>query len=184
MSKSANQAWRRYALVTQARTLDRAALSQGKTEHTETSRRRRDVYRRLAEEMGWDVDSLQRSSEARAAAAGWAVAAEDALMYDEAGNVYARLREAFPADANYLAGAARTWMQLEQWTDALECWRLLLRGLSNDDPLWFEAKYGQIVCLRRTGAPEAEPVWRQFQTLYPDLGPSPWKERFEELRSS
>ncbi len=64
---------------------------------------------------------------------------------------------------------------------ALECRRELLARLPADSAAWLEAKYHQIEIIARADGPRAKRVWEQFQVLHPDLGPSPWPDRFRAL---
>lgn len=65
---------------------------------------------------------------------------------------------------------------------ALECWKLLVSGLREEQPAWFEARYRSILLLARTDPAAARDAFRLFELSHPDFGPGAWSPKFRELR--
>jgi hypothetical protein len=65
---------------------------------------------------------------------------------------------------------------------ALEAWRTLSAGAPSGSQVWFKARYRSIEILGRTSPTEAVEALDQHFALYPDGGPSPYGERFDDLR--
>ena len=89
--------------------------------------------------------------------------------------------EARPRDTGLLRTRARLAEALDEPERALECWRLLVAGLSRGSPAWFEARAGQIRMLARTDPATARSVLREHSVLYPQYGPEPWGEEIRAL---
>lgn len=64
---------------------------------------------------------------------------------------------------------------------ALDAWRRLSSGLTPGSEPWFESRLRQLTLLARIDPPRAVAAMKQHRTLWPDLGPSPWGERFADL---
>ena len=94
----------------------------------------------------------------------------DRLAIDEGHATERRLRR--------YAGLAEEAGQPEP---ALEAWRLLSSGLDPSDEGWYEARYNTIRLLIEVDVGRAHNAMLQHRTLYPDLGPEPWGERFRAL---
>lgn len=67
---------------------------------------------------------------------------------------------------------------------ALDFWTEVASGTSPPADAWFEARYNSIRLLAKVNPVEALAAMKQHRVLYPTLGPSPWKERFDELEKS
>lgn len=65
---------------------------------------------------------------------------------------------------------------------ALECWKLLVAGLREDQPAWFEARYHSIVLLAKSDLAAARDAFRLFELSHPNFGPGDWAAKFRELR--
>ncbi|MFM7259864.1 MAG: hypothetical protein ACKO3W_04605, partial [bacterium] len=59
--------------------------------------------------------------------------------------------------------------------------RALVGGLPARTNPWFEAKVDQMRVLAKLDPQRARTVIDQYRTLYPDLGPEPWRTRIAEL---
>lgn len=78
---------------------------------------------------------------------------------------HARLAE----DAGEVEEAGQVWSRLASSVDAAS-------------PAWFEARYEAMRLLAKLDQVEARGALDQHEALYPTLGPSPWDEKFRELR--
>jgi hypothetical protein len=65
---------------------------------------------------------------------------------------------------------------------ALDCWNLLVSGLPETQPGWFEARYESIRLLARKDRAAAADAMRLLELAHPDLGPPVWRERMRTLR--
>jgi len=65
---------------------------------------------------------------------------------------------------------------------ALECWKLLVSGLREEQPAWFEARYRSILLMARSDPAAARDAFRLFELSHPDFGPAVWSPKFRELR--
>ena len=72
-------------------------------------------------------------------------------------------------------------MKLGQLDAALPMWRMLARGLESGSTDWVEAKYNLIICLAESDEAAAAQVYQQTTQLMGEL-PSPWLEKFSELK--
>jgi tetratricopeptide (TPR) repeat protein len=68
-----------------------------------------------------------------------------------------------------------------QTTLAVECWAQLSAALEEGSVEWFEARYEAIRLLRATDQAAATQAMKQLLTLYPELGPEPWRGRLRTL---
>jgi hypothetical protein len=59
--------------------------------------------------------------------------------------------------------------------------RALVGGLPARTNPWFEAKVDQMRVLAKLDPVRARTVIDQYRTLYPDLGPEPWRTRIAEI---
>lgn len=66
---------------------------------------------------------------------------------------------------------------------ALEAWRSMLAGYREGTTDWFESRYNSLRLLADEDPQEAARVMTQYVALRPDLGPEPWRSRFELLRA-
>lgn len=66
---------------------------------------------------------------------------------------------------------------------ALEAWRSMLAGYREGTTDWFESRYNSLRLLADDDPEEAARVMAQYAALRPDLGPEPWRTRFELLRA-
>lgn len=78
---------------------------------------------------------------------------------------HARLAE----DAGAIEEAGQVWSRLASSVDAAS-------------PAWFEARYEAMRLLAKLDQVKARGALDQHEALYPTLGPSPWDEKFRELR--
>ncbi|MBL8875159.1 MAG: hypothetical protein JNM86_05115 [Phycisphaerae bacterium] len=65
---------------------------------------------------------------------------------------------------------------------ALECWKLLVSGLREEQPAWFEARYRSIVLMAKVDIAGARDAFRLFELSHPDFGPPAFAPRFQQLR--
>jgi len=65
---------------------------------------------------------------------------------------------------------------------ALECWKLLVSGLREEQLGWFEARYRSIVLMAKVDLASARDAFRLFELSHPDFGPAAWAPKFRELR--
>ncbi len=66
---------------------------------------------------------------------------------------------------------------------ALDAWRKLASGLAQGSDPWFEARLRQLSLLARLDKDRAIAAMQQHRTLWPDMGPAPWGERFTDLET-
>jgi len=97
--------------------------------------------------------------------------------------VEALLRDA-PRDAALLTAAAKLCEVAGDDERAATHLRALVGGLPSRSNPWFEAKIAQMRVLARLDPVRARAVIDQFRTLYPDLGPEPYRTRIAELDAS
>lgn len=138
-----------------------------------------DVYTKLAKSTGYNRESISTRKNSRVAISRLAD-----LQLETGDNVSAEknlelLVGAFPKNVSYLAKYARVLMANRRYNQALEIWRMLVRGLKKETEAWYEAKYNQIECLRLTNNPAAKQSLEQFLALYDP--PADWQSRFKAL---
>ncbi|MFK7766117.1 MAG: hypothetical protein AB8B55_02660 [Mariniblastus sp.] len=143
-----------------------------------------EIYKRLAERLGTDSDSLKRSDNARVA---YARLAEFKLLAgerDEATEMFENLVQTFPKNQNYLRMSAVVRTEAQQYEEALPIWQRLAAGVAAGSDIWFESKYWLAYCLMETGQKsQALELHKQTIRLSVDL-PDQWKQRFEALLRS
>jgi hypothetical protein len=66
---------------------------------------------------------------------------------------------------------------------SLAAYEELLLASQQGSEAWFESRYHSIRLLLALDPPRGAEAFRQFEALYPDLGPEPWRSRFEGLRA-
>lgn len=64
---------------------------------------------------------------------------------------------------------------------SLAAWQELVAGLQAGTEPWFEARYNAIRLLGKRDPAGALEAINQHKVLYPQVGPGPWKDRFDEL---
>ncbi|MBI1189837.1 MAG: hypothetical protein GC200_04040 [Tepidisphaera sp.] len=64
---------------------------------------------------------------------------------------------------------------------SLAAWQELVGGLQAGTEPWFEARYNAIRLLGKSDPAAALEALNQHKVLYPQIGPGPWKDRYEEL---
>lgn len=95
----------------------------------------------------------------------------DRSMYERGGRFTSSLRRL--AEMSEQTGDEAT---------ALECWKLLVSGLREDQPGWFEARYRSIVLMLKSDPASARDAFKLFELSHPDFGPATWAPKFRELR--
>ncbi|MCA9273285.1 MAG: hypothetical protein KDA31_09590 [Phycisphaerales bacterium] len=120
---------------------------------------------------------------AQAAGAIWELE-RDPSMLESAIAFNERLIQSGAASGPVLKRQARLLERANRNGEALEIWRRLVAGLDPEESDWYEARYESIRLLFSSDSEAARTAMRQHITLYPDLGPSPWNERFRELARS
>ena len=101
--------------------------------------------------------------------------------YEQALRVYQPLAEAFPNDSTALRSLGLAAYELGRWDVAVEPWAKLASGLQSGSESWFEARYYELECLRRTRPEDARKVHQQFKLLHPEIPFEPWRTRFQTL---
>jgi len=86
-----------------------------------------------------------------------------------------------PRDATLLRAAANLAEAAGEYETAANHLRALVGGLPARTNPWFEAKVDQMRVLAKLDPQRARTVIDQYRTLYPDLGPEPWRTRIAEL---
>jgi tetratricopeptide (TPR) repeat protein len=138
------------------------------------------LYERLVELSG--SASLKSDKNARVAASRLAHYAFELGEYEIAAQQYDRLLEAEPRDAIFLHKAGLAHFRTRNFERSLEIWRVILPSIQDKKSKeWFEAKYYLTASLARVDVDRARDALQQFRLLYPDLGPSPWREEFQKL---
>jgi tetratricopeptide (TPR) repeat protein len=140
------------------------------------------VYRRLVEVFGTDVETLKTQKNARIASFNLAKYAAAAGKFDEAADAIERVLQTDPKNKRYLKLAAESSFQAGQHDRAVQHYRTLVRGLPANTDEWYEAKYYQIAALMRSEPAKGKQVLKQFQLMHRDLG-APWEAKFQQLRA-
>lgn len=68
--------------------------------------------------------------------------------------------------------------------EAGRVWSTLASSVDAASPAWFEARYEAMRLLSMIDLVKAREALAQHEALYPTLGPSPWDERFRDLRET
>jgi hypothetical protein len=139
------------------------------------------IYRRLVARLGTSVTTLQSDQNARVALSRLADYAMQLEQYHDAAAQLDSLLSAFPTDRNYLRRSGMAHFRAGSYPLSLVRWRTLLTGTPSGTDEWYEAKYHQILCLSETDPEMAGKVLHQLQILDPNLGPPPWREKFQSL---
>ncbi len=117
---------------------------------------------------------------AAAAAALWA-STGDAAMRDVALRIDRKLVGSGTPPAAVLRRYAETSESAGDASAALDAWRMLLTGLGQTTPGWFEARYHSLRLLADADPVRARQAMDQHKLLYPGFGPEPWGPRLREL---
>lgn len=86
-----------------------------------------------------------------------------------------------PGNRTVLRRLAELAEEADDSQTALDAWRRLASGLELGSDPWFEARLRQMSLLARIDRSRAITAMRQHRTLWPDLGPAPWGDRFADL---
>lgn len=77
---------------------------------------------------------------------------------------------------------ARLAEAAERIEEAGRVWTVLASSVDAASPAWFEARYEAMRLLAKIDQAKAREALDQHEALYPALGPSPWDQRFRDLR--
>jgi len=133
----------------------------------------------------------QKQFDARANALRDEVAGAAAAVFRESGETSLRDlamridRGMYERGGRFTASLRRLAEMSEQTGDtalALECWKLLVSGVREEQPLWFEARFRSIVLLSKFDVGAARDAFRLFELSHPNFGPAAWAPKFRELR--
>jgi tetratricopeptide (TPR) repeat protein len=172
------------ALSALARLADEAAAKAAPADRDARVAEAFEAFRRLVEVMGDTPESLRSDRNALVASSRLAQHALDSGHPELASRQLDKLLRAYPTDATYLRRAGLAHFAAGQHERALECWRLLVAGLSPDSDPWFEAKYYQLASLSHLDPTRARAALDQFKLLHPDLGPERWRNKLRALETS
>jgi tetratricopeptide (TPR) repeat protein len=178
---AAGSAYELPALVVAATAIDKSLEAAPESRKAELRTEALRIYERLVQRQGDSPDVIRAKKNARVALSRLAGYAYDAGQFAAAAEWLEKLLAALPANQSYLRRAGLAHFQNGNFDRALEHWRSLLAGVPKNSDEWFEAKYYQLCCLRKTDPATAERVLKQYRLLHPDLGPDPWREKFSEL---
>jgi len=178
---AAGTAYELPALVVVAREADQRIGSNEAGDRKPALEQARRIYQRLVERLGTSPETLQNDQNARVSLSRSADYAMQLEQHRDAASQLDALVAAFPADRNYLRRSGLAHFHSGQYPQSLARWRALLLGLAGGSEGWYEAKYYQILCLNETEPAMARTVFDQFKLLDPDLGPPPWREKFQSL---
>ncbi|MBX3389756.1 MAG: hypothetical protein KF691_09920 [Phycisphaeraceae bacterium] len=95
----------------------------------------------------------------------------DRAMYEQGGRFTSSLRR-----------LAEMSEQVGDEATALECWKLLVSGLREDQLGWFEARYRSIILMLKSDPAAARDAFKLFELSHPNFGPTTWAPKFRELR--
>lgn len=181
VENAAGTAYELPGLVVAARAADQRAGAAAAEEQAAAREAAADVYRQLVERYDSSPEKLRNSQNARVALSRLAEHSTALGRHDESARRLEELLAAFPTDKNYLRRAALAQLHSGNHQRSLEHWRTLLAGLAEGTEGWYEAKYYQLVCLKRVDAHAAAQVLRQFRLLHPELGSAAWRDKFRAL---
>ncbi len=125
----------------------------------------------LRDEVAGAAASVYRETNAKDATLRDLALRIDRAMYERGGRFTSSLRR-----------LAEMSEQTGDTALALECWKLLVSGLREEQNGWFEARYRSIVLMEKTDPNAARDAFRLFELSHPDLGPAAWAPKFSELR--
>jgi len=94
---------------------------------------------------------------------------------------FEQLLVSHPRNAHFLRSTAILSDAFADPGRALECWRLLVAGLSEGSDDWYEAKFNVMDILCGTDPTRARDVMDQHKLLHPEYGPDPWGARLRVL---
>lgn len=141
-----------------------------------------DVVRSLDEQKQFDPRANALRDEVAGAAA--------SVFHENGGSEFRDLalridRSMYQQGGRFTSSLRRLAEMSEQTGDeatALECWKLLVSGLREDQPGWFEARYRSIVLMMKSDLESARDAFKLFELSHPDFGPKAWAPRFRDLR--
>lgn len=139
------------------------------------------VYSRLVKLLGDSTTAMAAKKNTLVANARLAQYEFEAGQFEQAANRLEKLVAAAPKDRALIHRAALAWLSLDNHTKALPHWHTLLAGSESASDAWYEAKYYQIVCLRKIDPGAAEKAWKQFKLLHPQVKSVAWQAKFAEL---
>ncbi len=84
--------------------------------------------------------------------------------------------------ADVLRGLALAQEALGRDDESAKSWTKLCRGVEKGTPAWYEAQYGRIDCLRKSGAEDmARKHLALFKLQHPTVTNKRWRAKFDEL---
>lgn len=141
----------------------------------------REMYRRIARQVGQSSQHMAKNKNARAANSKLAGYEFELGDYKVAAQRLRLLLEAFPKNQDYLRRAGVAMHRAKEYEAALGPWRTLLNGLPSGSEDWFEAKYHQLDILSHTDPTGARKVYAQFKLLHPKIPFASLREKFAEI---
>ncbi|MCB9843381.1 MAG: hypothetical protein H6812_09010 [Phycisphaeraceae bacterium] len=102
-------------------------------------------------------------------------------MLDLAARLAHQLTSAFPNDARVLTLSAECAEATGDLDTALDNWRTLVAATKAGTDEWFNRRLRQLSLLCEVDPDRAREALTQHRTLYPGLGPEPFRARFIEL---
>ncbi|MBX3380580.1 MAG: hypothetical protein KF805_10840 [Phycisphaeraceae bacterium] len=166
----------------------RRAIESSRTAPTSVEAARRIVFigdrvvRALDEQQQFDTRSNALRDEVAGAAAAVYRSAGDASLRDLALRIDRSMYERGGRFTSSLRRLAELSESIGDDVLALECWKLLVSGLREEQPAWFEARYRSIVLLAKSDLAAARDAFRLFELSHPEFGPGAWAPQFRELR--
>ena len=139
-----------------------------------------EIYQKLADLLGTDMEAISGSSHARAATGRLVELYIETNQPDEARQLNAVLLDWNSRQEQFVLNAARIEMQTGNVSQALAYWRRLVQGTATGSPTWLEAKLGIVACLADSDPELAGKVYRQAIILAGDI-PEEWQNRFAEM---
>jgi len=176
--------YERSAVILLAKKIDAQVRNDIASGGTPDFDRAESVYSRLAKIVGNSTAEIQKSKNARIANSRLAYFQTETGQHSKAAQTLEKLVAAFPKEKDYLQRAARASFAAEQFETSLKHWQVVLRGVETNSTDWFEAKYHQMECLRRTDIETARTVHRQFRILYPTINNAEWAGKFADLKAN
>ncbi len=120
---------------------------------------------------------------AQAAAEVWKTTGETEAR-DTAIRMDSAILAASPNVEGSLVRLAETSEAAGEGARALECWRLLMAGRTQNTDGWYEARYHSLRLLAQQDPARARQAMDQFVALNPDFGPEPWRAKMRELEAT
>jgi TolA-binding protein len=142
------------------------------------------LYKDLVGLLGTDTKTLATNRNARVALykLGWHQ--YELQQHRAAAETFGHLVDVFPDNQSYLRYLGLSEYHIQRYSESVQHWGKLLRGLESGSEPWFEARYYELDSLRRVNKDRAQKVWKQFQLLHPNIPFPAWQTRFEALESS